>query len=470
MTGTIRARFFGAAGQVTGSSYFLSINGLNLLVDCGLYQEREYLRRNWNPFPFPPWKIDYLLLTHAHLDHSGLIPKIVKEGFRGRILCTAPTSEILPIVLFDTAKLQEEDALIKKKRHEKEGRRGPYPEVPLYTVADVEKVLPLVEAVDYQIKNPLAPDIQIVFHEAGHILGSSIIEVAVKNASEPRCIIFSGDLGQWDKPLVRDPETFTEADYIFLESTYGDRDHDHPEQVAERLAGNVNRVVERGGNLVIPTFAIERAQELMYHLSKLVREKKIPQLPVFLDSPMAVSVTDIFGHDLKYLDEEAHQMFSQGQNPFDFPGLKLVQSFDESSAIDRVKGSSIIMAGSGMCTGGRIKQHLVRNISRAESTILFVGYQASGTLGRQILDGQSPVRIYGQMHPVKATIDQIQGFSAHADRKQLLRWLKAFSRAPRVLFLTHGEKEVTERFAEEVRAEMGWNVELPQYLEEVFLN
>lgn len=465
----IRVKFLGAAGQVTGSSYLLSVNGLNFLIDCGLYQERDYQSRNWNPFPFPPEKIDYLLLTHAHLDHSGLIPKIVKEGFRGRILCTPPTSEILPIVLFDTAKLQEEDALIKKKRHEREGRRGPYPEIPLYTVTDVEKALPLVEAVDYQMKINLSPDVQIVFHEAGHILGSSIIEVLARNNGQTNRIIFSGDLGQWDKPLVRDPETFSEADYIFLESTYGDREHDHPEQVGERLAENVNRVHRTGGNLVIPTFAIERAQELMYHLSKLIRKKKIPQLPVFLDSPMAVSVTNVFGHYLKYLDEEARQMFSSGQNPFDFPGLRLVQSFDESRAIEKVKSSSIIIAGSGMCTGGRIKQHLVNNIGRPESTILFVGYQARGTLGRQILDGQSPVRIYGQMYPVKASIDQIQGFSAHADHRQLRRWLSFFKRPPKTLFLTHGEKEAITHLAEEIKNELGWSVVRPEYLEEVTL-
>jgi metallo-beta-lactamase family protein len=466
----IRVKFLGAVGQVTGSCYLLTVNGLNLLIDCGLYQERDYLVRNWNPFPFPPEKVDYLLLTHAHLDHSGLIPKIVKEGFRGRILCTPPTSELLPIVLLDTARLQEEDALLKKKRHEREGRQGPYPEVPLYTVADVKKALPLVEAVDYQMEISLAPDVQIVFHDAGHILGSSIIEILAKNNGRTKRIIFSGDLGQWDKPLVRDPETFTEADYIFLESTYGDREHDHPDQVAERLAENVNRVVRGGGNLVIPTFAIERAQELMYHLSKLVRKKKIPPLSVFLDSPMAVSVTNVFGHYLKYLDEETRQLFSRGQNPFDFPGLELIQSYDESRAIEKVKGSSIIMAGSGMCTGGRIKQHLVTNITRPESTILFVGYQARGTLGRQIIDGQSPVRIYGQMYPVKATIDQIQGLSAHADHKQLLKWLKYFTRAPETIFLTHGEKEVIAHFAEDLKSQLSWKVEVPEYLEEVSLD
>jgi len=465
----IRIKFLGADNQVTGSCYHLSFNDLNFLIDCGLYQEREFQTRNWDPFPVPPGQIDYLLLTHAHLDHSGLIPKIVKEGFKGQILCTSPTAELLPIVLYDTAKLQEEDAEIKKKRHEKEGRRGPYPEIPLYTTADVEKALPLIKSVEYNLELNLGHGLQVIFHEAGHILGSAIIEILVSNEKGRQRIIFSGDLGQWNKPLVRDPETFAEADYVIMESTYGDREHDHPEQVSERLAENVNRVVKSGGNLIIPAFAIERAQELLYHLSKLVRGKKIVQLPVFLDSPMAVSVTNVFGHFLKYLDEEAREMFSSGQNPFDFPGLRLVQSFDESRTIEKVRGSSIIMAGSGMCTGGRIKQHLVSNIGRPESTILFVGYQARGTLGRQILDGQSPVRIYGQMYQVKARIEEIQGFSAHADHRQLRYWLSFFKQPPKKLFLTHGEKEVISHLTEEIRKELGWSVAAPEYLDEVTL-
>ncbi|MCR4396278.1 MAG: MBL fold metallo-hydrolase [Candidatus Saccharicenans sp.] len=460
----VQLKFLGAASQVTGSCFLLTANSLNFLVDCGLYQERDFQARNWEPFPFPPARINYILLTHAHLDHCGLIPKLYREGFRGQILCTPPSAELLPIVLLDTAKLQEEDAQIKKKRHEKEGRRGPYPEIPLYTVADVEKVLPLVQPVDYHRQVKLAPGVEVVFNEAGHILGSAIVEVRFEDNQESRRLLFSGDLGQWNKPLVRDPETFTQADYLVLESTYGDREHDHPEQVAERLAENVNQVVSRGGNLVIPTFAIERAQELMFHLSRLVRQKKIPQLPVFLDSPMAVSVTNVFGHFLKYLDEESRGLFSSGENPFEFPGLKLVQSFEESRLIEKVRGSAIIMAGSGMCTGGRIKQHLVSNISRPESTILFVGYQARGTLGRQILEGQSPVRIYGQMYQVRATVDQIQGFSAHADRAQLWKWLRSFNQPPRKIFLVHGEREVIHNFAQEIIAETGWPVEVPDYL------
>lgn len=466
----VKVKFLGAASQVTGSCYHLSTNGLNFLVDCGLYQEREFLSRNWQPFPVPAGKIDYLLLTHAHLDHSGLIPKLVREGFKGKILCTGPTAELLPIVLYDAAKLQEEDAEIKRKRHEREGRRGPYPEVPLYTTSDVDRALPLVEAVDYHQEINLNSEVKAIFYEAGHIIGSAMVEILAGNNDSKCCLIYSGDLGQWNKPLVRDPDTFQQGDYIFLESTYGDRDHEQSDAIPERLAQIINQTISRQGNLVIPTFAIERAQELMYYFNNLVRRRKIPILPVFLDSPMAVNVTDVFSHHLECLDAEARQLFASGQNPFEFPGLKLVRDFRDSQAIARMSKPAIIMAGSGMCTGGRIKQHLVNNITRSESTILFVGYQARGTLGRQILDGQSPVRIYGQYYPVKASIEQIQGFSAHADKRQLFKWLGYLKTPPHKLFLVHGERQVIESFAREIKDKTNWSTSLPDYLDEVSLN
>lgn len=466
----VKIKFLGAASQVTGSCYHLSSNGLNFLVDGGLYQEREYLGRNWQPFPVPLDKVDYLLLTHAHLDHSGLIPKMVKEGFRGKIICTPPTSELLPIVLYDSAKLQEEDAELKRKRHEREGRRGPHPEVPLYTAAEVDRVLPLIEPVDYQQEIDLGSGIKVIFHEAGHIIGSAIVEILAGNNGSQRRLIYSGDLGQWGKPLVRDPEIFHQADYIFLESTYGDRDHEETGQIPDRLAEIINRTIRQKGNLIIPTFAIERAQELMYHLNNLVRKGKTPTVPVFLDSPMAINVTDVFSHHLDSLDAEARHLFTSGQNPFEFPGLKLIRDFRDSQAIAKMKTPAIIMAGSGMCTGGRIKQHLVNNINRRESTILFVGYQAKGTMGRQILEGQSPVRIYGQNYPVKANIEQIQGFSAHADHKQLIKWLSYFDQPPHQLFLVHGEKEVLETFSKEIAGKTGWSTRTPAYLDEADLD
>jgi metallo-beta-lactamase family protein len=430
-----------------------------------MYQERPYLERNWDLFPFPPGEVDALLLTHAHMDHSGLIPKLVKEGFSGRIIATAASAELLPIVLMDAARLQEEDAAFKKKRHQKEGRKGAHPEVPLYTEADVEKALPLVETIAYGKTLSLEPSLSVVFHDAGHILGSAMIEMLAGEAGKTARLIFSGDVGQWNKPLVRDPSVFEAADVVVMESTYGDRDHRDPIDPQALLAKIINETVEAGGNVVIPTFALERAQELIYHLGRLVRTKRIPQLMTFLDSPMATEVTEVFEHHPEFLDEEAFALFKSGQNPFRFPGLKLIHSIEESKAINRIKGSCIILAGSGMCTGGRIKHHLVQNISRPESTILFVGYQARGTLGRQILDHAAEVRIFGRNLSVKAHVEEIQGFSAHAGQSGLLEWLGHFRLRPSYLFLTHGDKDVSHGLADRLAKE-GWNVHVPDYGEE----
>jgi metallo-beta-lactamase family protein len=461
----LRLKFLGAARQVTGSCYALEADGVIVLVDCGLYQERQFLGRNWDPFPIPPERIDVILLTHAHLDHCGLIPRLVRKGFAGPILTTPATADLLPIVLGDSARIQEEDAAFKKKRHQREGRRGPYDEVPLYTTDDVERTLPLVETVPYGRTREIGGGLSVTFHDAGHILGSSMIEVRAGSGDRSRTLIFSGDIGQWDKPLVQDPSVFPKADYVVMETTYGDRNHEDPKDVESLLCDIVGKTVAAGGNVVIPTFAIERAQELMFHFSRLSREKCIPSLLVFLDSPMAVDVTGVFERHLEILDEETRRLFREGKRPFDFPGLKLIRTSEESKAINAIRGSCIIMAGSGMCTGGRIKQHLIRNISRPDSTVLFVGFQAKETLGRQILEGSRAVRILGQTLPVRARIEKILGFSAHADRKALFRWLGAFEEPPRRLFLTHGEKEVPLALAEELRRDRGWEVSVPEYLE-----
>lgn len=461
----MRLRFLGAARQVTGSCYAIEADGATVLVDCGLYQERSFLGRNWDPFPIPPERIDLILLTHAHLDHCGLIPRLVQKGFAGPIVTTPATADLLPIVLGDSARIQEEDAAFKKKRHQREGRRGPYDEVPLYTTADVERTLPLVKPVPYGRARKIAGGLSVTFHDAGHILGSSMIEVRAGDGGEARTLVFSGDIGQWNKPLVRDPSVFLKADYVVMETTYGDRNHDDPKDVESLLCDIVVKTVAAGGNVVIPTFAIERAQELMFHFSRISREKCIPPVLVFLDSPMAVDVTGVFERHLESLDDETRNLFRSGNKPFAFPGLKLIRTREESKAINAIRGSCIIMAGSGMCTGGRIKQHLIRNISRPDSTILFVGFQAKETLGRQILERSPAVRILGQTWPVRARIEKILGFSAHADRKALFRWMDAFKEPPRHLFLTHGEKEVPLALAEELRRDRGWEVSVPEYLE-----
>ena len=461
----LKLGFLGAARQVTGSCYFLETGGLKLIVECGLYQERPFLERNWNDFPIPPAEIDVCLLTHVHLDHSGLLPRLVEAGFSGTVLTTAATADLLTIALMDSAKIQEEDAAYKRKRHQKEGRKGPHPVVPLYTTQSVQRTIPLVEEVAYERDIPLNGAVTVKFRDAGHILGSAMIEVRVRENGRDRRLVFSGDIGQWDMPFVEDPSVFERADYVVMEGTYGDRDHEDPKHVADLLAEIIQDTVQAGGNVVIPTFAIERAQDLMFHLSRLVREKAVPAVPVFLDSPMAREVTKAFERHLDVLDDEARALFREGRSPFAFPGLTIVQSPDESKAINEVRDSSVIMAGSGMCTGGRIKHHLLRNISRPESTVLFVGFQAHGTLGRQILEKQPQVRILGQIVPVKARLAKINGFSAHADRKALGRWLDAFEAPPRRLFVTHGDAEVVRNFAERVRQDRGWTVEVPEYRE-----
>ncbi len=461
----LKLGFLGAARQVTGSCYYLEIGGLKLLVECGLYQERPYLERNWDEFPVPPGDIDVCLLTHVHLDHSGLLPRLADSGFSGTVLTTAPTADLLSIALMDSAKIQEEDAAYKRKRHRKEGRTGPHPVVPLYTTESVQGTMPLVEEARYDEDVPLNGAVTVRFRDAGHILGSAMIEVRARENGRDRRLVFSGDIGQWDMPFVEDPSVFEKADYVVMESTYGDRDHEDPKHVADLLAEIVRETAAAGGKLVIPTFAFERAQDLMFHLSRLAREKAIPPVPVFLDSPMAREVTKAFERHLDVLDDEAKALFRQGRSPFAFPGLTIVQTPDESKAINEVEGPAVIMAGSGMCTGGRIKHHLLRHISRPESTVLFVGYQARDTLGRQILERQPQVRIHGQVVPVKARVAKINGFSAHADRKALGRWLDAFGAPPRRLFITHGDGKVVRNFAERVRKERGWTVEAPEYRE-----
>ncbi len=464
-----RLKFLGAAQNVTGSRYCLEVNDLRLLIDCGLYQEREYRSRNWDPFPVPPETVDAVLLTHAHLDHCGLLPKLVHDGFRGPIHCTAATSDIAEIMLRDAARLQEEDAAFKKRRHEREGRRGPFPEVPLYTLDDAEASLPLFSPVGYERPVRVGDGVEVTFHDAGHVFGSSMIMVEVAQGAERRRILFSGDVGRWDKPILRDPTFFEEADYVVVESTYGDRLHEDPGEVGDRLAEVVNKTLQSGGNIVIPSFALERAQEVLYYLNELRTDGRIPRMLVFLDSPMAVSITDVFKQHPELYDEEMAELVDRNRSPFDFPGLKMIRTVDESKAINSIKGTAIIIAGSGMCTGGRIKHHLVTNISRRESTVLFVGYQAQGTLGRHIVDGTKTVRILGQSYRVRARIAQIHGFSAHADRDELFRWLSNLKRGPRHVFVTHGEPEAAESFSGFVREKTGWDVSVPEYGAEVVL-
>jgi len=440
------------------------------LIDCGLYQERQFRSRNWEPFLIPPHTLDAVLLTHAHVDHCGLLPKLVSAGFKGRIYCTEATSEIAKIILLDSAHLQEEDAEFKKRRHEREKRKGPFPEIPLYTADDARASFPLFEPVKYGETVQLGSGVKATFHDAGHVLGSAMIKVTVNQDGEQRTIVFSGDVGQWDKPILRDPSVFSEIDYILVESTYGDRLHDDLLDIDDSLAKVVNSTWEAGGNIVVPSFALQRSQEVLYHLNELLIQNRIPHLMVFLDSPMAISITEVFKRHSELYDKEMSQLVRRDRSPFDFPGLKMVQTTDESKAINHISGTVMIIAGSGMCTGGRIKHHLVTNISRRKSTILFVGYQAVGTLGKQIVDGAKRVRILGQHYPVRARIAQIHGFSSHADRNELSRWLFELKKAPRQIFVVHGESQASQQFGEFLREKTNWDVSVPEYGAEALLD
>ena len=452
--------FFGAAGNVTGSRYLFEDSHTQILVDCGIYQEREFLSRNWNPSPLAPSEIDAVILTHAHLDHCGLLPKLVHDGFKGKIYGTAATLEMVQVLLLDSANIQEEDADAKKRRHLREGRNGPYPEVPLYTIEDAQRCFPLFQPVKYD--NAIEFDgIKASLQNAGHVLGSAMVYLEFKSQGETRKICFSGDVGRPASPLLTAPRPPAASDYLVVESTYGDREHPPVAEVESRLANIINETVQRGGNIVIPAFALERTQELLYYLKRLMQAGTIPRLTVYVDSPMAIELTGIFNRHPEVWGSDSGGFTKT--SPFVFPGLKLTGSMAESRAIGSDKKPCIIISGSGMATGGRIKYHLVNNITRPESTILFVGYQARGTLGRLITDGRNPVRILGQEYEVKARIEQLHGLSAHADRTELLEWVSRMGSAPRHVFVTHGEENAALSFAEALRQRTGWAVTVPAY-------
>lgn len=466
----IKLKFLGAAGNVTGSSHLLEANGTKVLIDCGLYQERQFKERNWNPFPIPPETVDAVVLTHAHLDHCGLLPKLIREGFRGKIYCTAPTAEIAQIILLDSAKIQEEDTEHKRKRHAKEGRQGPFPEVPLYTIEDAQVCQSFYSPIDYKQSFAIGDGVEATLYDAGHVLGSSIVKINARYNDEERVVLFSGDIGRPDRPFLCDPTVFEKADYVLIESTYGDRCHEDIGNAKDEIAAVINSTKKAGGNVIVPSFALERSQEVLFYINELLVEKKIKPLRIFLDSPMASKITEVFQKYAALYDDEMAEYIKKYHSPFKLPGLEMAGTHEQSKAINNIKKPIMVIAGSGMCNGGRIKYHLVSNIGRPESTIMFVGYQAQGTLGRQIVDGASEVRILGNMYPVRARIAKVNGFSAHADKNELLAWLKGLKAPPREVFVVHGEPESSRNFSNYLREETGWHVSAPAYQDTVILN
>lgn len=440
--------FHGADRGVTGSCHLVSCAGKKILIDCGMYQGgRELDEENSEPFGFDPKQIDFVLLTHAHLDHCGRLPLLAKRGFHGEIITTAATRELARLVMVDAAHLQEEEVEHRGHRSAHHGKHQ-HAAAPLYSIVDAFLALDFFGRVTaYGQPMQLAPGIRATFYDAGHILGSACILLELEEDGRQRSVLFSGDLGNSGRPLLRDPAPPPRADVVVMETTYGDRLHKPLQPSVEEFYETITDTFRRGGNVVIPTFALERAQELLYFLREGVEKNRLPRaIQVFLDSPMAISATEIFERHPECYDPETAELFREGRDPFHLPGLHFTRETAASIAINHIGGGAVIMAGSGMCTGGRIRHHLEQNIARKECSILFVGYAAKGTLARHVIDGAKEVRIYGEKIPVRAKIHTINGFSAHADQAELLAWHKQTGNPERT-FLVHGEEEVMRQFA-----------------------
>ena len=452
----------GAAGTVSGSKYLIDTEGTRFQVDCGMFQGPKRLRLlNWERPQIPPESIDHVLLTHAHLDHSGMLPVLVREGFKGKIWTTPVTAELCRISLLDAAHLQEEDARFANKMKFSKHQ----PALPLYTTEDAERVLPHLRALEYDQPQTLSDGTQIRFLDAGHILGSAIVEVIAQKGEKPIRMIFSGDLGRYDALILRDPSVVDQADYLLVESTYGNRTHSHEDPVAE-LSSVVNETARRGGMLIIPSFAIGRTQSLLYLLRDMMIRKLIPELPIFVDSPMALRVNEVLCRHVEIFDEEAKAVLrATGQCPILSPNMHFVHSKEESQKINDLRYPAIIVSASGMATGGRVLHHLKYRLPDPRNTVLFVGYQAVGTRGQLLRDGTRTIKIHGELIPVRAQIRNIEAFSGHADCTEIMRWLRMFKEPPRMTFVVHGEPESSKALADEIHRTLGWKTHIPEYLE-----
>jgi metallo-beta-lactamase family protein len=461
----MKLSFHGAAQSVTGSCFLLEAAGHRILVDCGLFQgSRELHEDNAASFGFDPASVDCLVLTHAHLDHCGRLPLLVKRGFRGEIIATQATFELARLVLLDAAHLQEEEARRRTRVAQRSGRKEA--EAPLYTIVDaLDAIARFGRAAAYRQPMAIRPGVTATFFDAGHILGSA--SVLIEEGGSGRSILFSGDIGNGGRLLLPLPQTPDSAQSIVMETTYGDRLHRSFAVSQDELYAAINATFARGGNVLIPTFALERAQEILFFLREGIENNRLPaSLPVFLDSPMAISATEIFERHRGSFTPRVAKLFESGKDPFKVPGLRLTRESTESVAINRITGGAVIMAGAGMCTGGRIRHHLRHNVWRPESSIAFVGYAAAGTLSRRIIDGAKEVRLFGEDIPVRAQVHTINGFSAHADQSELLAWQERIG-GKRAIFLVHGEAPAMQAFATRIT---GPRVTIPQLGEQVAID
>jgi metallo-beta-lactamase family protein len=460
--------FCGAAGTVTGSSYLVETDSGRFLVDCGMFQGGKEIRQlNRKDFLFNPGMLDFVLLTHAHVDHSGLLPKLCKSGFTNEIYATEATVELCGIVLPDSGHIQEMEMEWRNRKHQ---RAGIPLEEPLYNAAEALRCLSQFRAKQYNQEFTPLPGVRVRFSDAGHILGSAIIEVFITEGGATTKIVFSGDLGQKEQPIIRDPAVIQEADYLLIESTYGNRLHEDQDQKTDLLRKIIIESVNSGGNLVIPAFAVGRTQDLLYHIKGLLRDGRIPRVPVYIDSPMAVSVTEIYRNNPECYDEATLRLFAAHESPFEFPNLHFIRSAEESKQLNATAKGAIIISASGMCEAGRILHHLKHNLWRQQSHVLFVGYQAEETLGRRLLDGAKVIKIMGEEINVQAKIHTIGGFSAHADQAGLFDWLAGLTKKPRGLFIVHGENGAQKEFAALIKQRLKIDPLIPKWGERFTLD
>ena len=462
--------FYGAAGSVTGSKYLLEHNGKRVLVDCGLFQGLPELRqRNWDPPPFDPASLDAVVLTHAHIDHTGYLPKLIKSGYSGEVTTSKATADLLRILLPDSARLQEEEADF-RNRHQLTSHS---PALPLYDEADAREALQRLRPVPNDGQPVMVTEgIKAHFLIAGHIMGASLVLFELENArpdSSSIRFLFSGDLGHYDQPILKDPTAPPDCDYLTCESTYGDRLHGD-ESPGDQLARIINEAANRRAPILIPAFAVGRTQEVLYTIRELEEAKRIPILPVIVDSPMAAQATQVYNRFRDEQDEEYSAILAQKRHPLRTTSMSTASSREESKHINNMHGSRIIISASGMMTGGRVLHHAIRILPDENATVVFVGFQAAGTTGRRIQDGETEVKIMKNWVPVRCHIETVQGFSAHADWQGVLRWLSGFQKPPKMIFLTHGEPEGSSAMADHIKEKFGWNVVIPAYGQTVELS
>ena len=461
----MKISFFGADQCVTGSCHCVEANGKKLLIDCGLQQGRDEVSNG--EFPFDAGSIDCVLITHAHIDHSGRVPMLLRQGFNGKIITTRLTAALLKVMLQDSAHIQEQEAEWQTRKAKRSGKGAVEP---LYTVADALATVDRITTCEYRQTVELYPGITAEFVDAGHLLGSACIILTVTEGAETRKIVFSGDLGNIKQPIIRDPSYISGADYVVMESTYGDRNHGEGWSYTDDLAEIIDDTISKGGNVIIPSFAVGRTQELLYFIREikdLGLVKSNPDFPVYIDSPLAREATEIFTGDLRgYLDEDALELVADGTHMFNFSNLRMTASAEDSKALNADKTPKVIISASGMCDAGRIRHHLKHNLWRPECTVVFVGFQGEGTLGRYLLEGAKSVKLFGEEIAVKARLVNYNGLSSHADRDHLIEWVKEFTeQKPRHIFVVHGDREVAPYFAKTL-TDMGYSAHAPQYTEE----